>query len=862
MSSNTKKYAEVAVEAPVEGTFTYSVSGELLPVVRLGCKVTVPFGRRTVTGHILGLSSNLPTTASEDFDGGKVKDIGDVIDTTPLFGARRLRFLRWLSAYYFAPIGEVIKLITPPPAGVKVIRYFTITEAGLKPVGSSGGVLKKRRGTSGEVLRVLGGAKGAKSLKALSTALKGRPVSGVLASLKKEGLVTEELRIEGGSIKVEKVVTLAPSAPSGGGGGGDYGEDYSGDCDDRLSGLKGRLQREVYAYLFELLSESEPLSRSGSGTTPIGAPACEVTLKEIVKRFPTARPVVSALEAKGLLEVKEREVKRDPFAGITGKSADFTPTPLQKEAIEALIESVASGTFSPFLLHGVTGSGKTFVYLKVLDEVIRLGKKGLFLVPEISLTPWPVAYLKDRYPGRVAVMHSGLSKGERFDEFRRIQRGEVDIVVGARSALFAPLKDIGLIIVDEEHDTSYKQEEGVRYHGRDSALMLGQYLGATVVLGSATPSVETFYNGCSGRYKVLTLPGRVGSDGMPHIEVVDMRGRKGDVLSPPLQNLLKDNMDGGDQGMLFLNRRGYSHSLICHDCGYYFMCPNCSVSLTFHKGSKKIKCHYCDYWEVLPESCPECNSVNVVDPGAGTERVEEIVEERLPGARVIRMDRDTTSKRGSVKGIIDKVESHEVDILVGTQMVSKGHHFPGITVVGIVSGDTSLSLPDFRAGERTFQLICQAAGRAGRGGGDSHVIIQSLSPDHGCFGYAAAHDYEGFYREEVGLRELAGYPPFTRLCMLRFDGLSEERVLRGAERIRALAESLPDGRRRGITVLGPAPAVMSRLKNRYRYNILIKGSDVKVLHRVVSTLKHNYDLLNLRKGGVTLTIDMDPLSVV
>ncbi len=467
--------------------------------------------------------------------------------------------------------------------------------------------------------------------------------------------------------------------------------------------------------------------------------------------------------------------------------------------------------------------------------------------------------------------------GERVDEWQRIVDGEADIVVGARSALFAPVKNLKLIIVDEEHEAAYKQEEGVRYHGRDSALMLAKTLGIAVVLGSATPSVETFYNAGAGgegkkrkgsdieaksrsRIELLTLKHRATGALLPGTDIIDMRGKKGTVLSAPLAEGLKRVVGEGHQAILLLNRRGFSSSMICRDCGRTFECLNCTVTLTLHKRRRALVCHYCDFTVPVPEKCPDCFSEELVEPGMGTEKLEEEVRALLPEARVARMDRDTTRAKGATAKIIEAMESREADVLVGTQMVSKGHHFPGTTLVGIVAGDTSLTLPDFRASERTFQLVTQAAGRAGRGTVEGSVVSQTLNPDHYAFITASAHDYDAFYAEEIELRAEAGYPPFMRLCSIRVEAVGEAHAARAATLIGSTALSTKEAKAGTVEVLGPVPAFTARVKGRYRWQLLLKAVEVSVLHSSLRRIKAAFEASAPK--GVTLTIDVDPITIL
>lgn len=596
-----------------------------------------------------------------------------------------------------------------------------------------------------------------------------------------------------------------------------------------------------------------------------------------INRLKHANLVKEELKIKSRVRERKDKKIRDPLKDIIPQAVLHKPASEQVSALNAISHGLKGKAFAPFLLYGVTGSGKTLVYLKALEQAVSLGKQAIFLVPEISLTSWPVKYVTAIFPGRVAVIHSGLSDGERYDEWKRIRDGEADVVVGARSAIFAPLKNLGLIIVDEEHEPSYKQEDGVRYNARDLSLMMGKMLNLTVVLGSATPSIETFYNAQNGKIMPLHLTKRVEDRPMPAIEVVDMReqesvasgqGNKKEIISEKLKKLMIENHGLGYQTILFLNRRGFSNFLICNDCGHSFKCLNCSVSLTMHKRDWLLKCHYCDMSMPIPDTCPKCHGCNVKPIGVGTEQLEEDVRKILnAGAngpsplheRVARMDKDTTTKRKAHQKILDAVDRGDVDVLVGTQMVAKGHHFPYVTLVGVVSADTSINIPDFRSSERTFQLITQAGGRAGRGNIPGKVVIQTLNPNHFCLKLAANHNYEDFFREELSNRKELSYPPFSRLAIIRFDGNKEEEVAVFAKKTKELADSLLL-RTNDVTLLGPTPAILSKLKGKYRWQMLLKGKSAKSLHEFIKNI-----LTALEKKSqsrVKLAVDVDPITTI
>ena len=562
-----------------------------------------------------------------------------------------------------------------------------------------------------------------------------------------------------------------------------------------------------------------------------------------------------------------REARRRK-AGAAERAGDATEpdrapvlTEEQRQALESIEPRLREGGFETLLLHGVTGSGKTEVYLQAMERVRARGLQSLILVPEIALTPQLLDRLEARFPGDVAVLHSRLTGAERWRQWWRIAQGLAKVVVGARSAVFAPARKLGLIIVDEEHDYSYKQEEGVRYHGRDLAVVRGRIVGCPVILGSATPSVESYHNARSGRYRMLTLTERVEARPMPGVEIVDLKSRPGQgpgerLFSAPLLAALRENHELGRQSLIFLNRRGFASFLQCWSCGFVVQCPRCSISLTYHLGRNSTFCHHCGFRSRKDNACPGCGNLSLSEVGFGTERVEHELRRVLPKARIGRMDRDTTSARGAQERIFRSWEKGELDILVGTQMVAKGHDVGGVTLVGVILADSSLNLPDFRAAEKTFQIISQVAGRAGRARQPGRVIVQTLVPGHYCFDHARVHDYPAFFATETEFRRELGYPPFQHLVHLRLDGADADKVARSA---RDLARDLRRREAPGtVEILGPAPAPIARLRNRYRWQILLKGANRPALlaasRRAVALMP--------RGRAVRVHVDVDPYNML
>jgi primosomal protein N' (replication factor Y) (superfamily II helicase) len=584
----------------------------------------------------------------------------------------------------------------------------------------------------------------------------------------------------------------------------------------------------------------------------------EASRSGICSMFPNPYAPLKRLEQLELIESEEREVYRDPF-----REEQVLPTiPLalnqsQKDACVRITTAVTAGEFTPFLLHGVTGSGKTEVYLHVIAHAIELGKTALVLTPEIALTPQLVTRFRGRFCSGIAVLHSGLTPGERYDEWRRIRRGEVTIVIGARSAIFAPLERLGIIVVDEEHEASYKQSEGLTYNARDLALVRGKTEKATVVLGSATPLITTFHAARNGRLNYLSLPERVSERQLPEARLIPVRPGNSS-FSPELIGSLEENLRNRRQALLFLNRRGYATYLVCRDCGYVFRCPNCSVTLTFHRAKQRHFCHYCDYSLPAPTICPECSGTDIGLLGRGTERVEDEARELLPDARIARMDSDTTSGRGGHARILKLVEKGSIDILIGTQMIAKGHDYPGVTLVGVVSADATLNLPDFRSAERTFQLVSQVMGRAGRGDSPGRVLIQAMAADHYALTRAASHDFEGFYEEELAFRRETGYPPFSHLAMVGISGTSERNVEKGALAMASVLRELRLRLKVRLEILGPAPAPLSKIRGRFRWQVLVKSPGRQELNRLLLQFRSQWK----SPHAVRTTIDIDPVDTL
>ena len=592
-----------------------------------------------------------------------------------------------------------------------------------------------------------------------------------------------------------------------------------------------------------------------------------IALQELLKITGTTAATVRKLEDRGIIEIAPQISERDPYA-----NEEIIPTrPLELNSEQSVaLDEVNKNPGKFFLLHGVTGSGKTEVYLQAIAHVLEQGKGAIVLVPEISLTPQTVERFKARFSTGslktlVAVLHSHLSAGERHDEWHKIRQGRARIVIGARSAIFAPVEPLGLIIVDEEHEHSYKQEEAPRYHARDVAVVRGQRESATVVLGSATPSMESYHNAKRGRYRLLELPNRADDKQMPLVRVQDMRTEKskGDkgppIFSQRLKEAIRDRLEQGEQTILFLNRRGFATSMQCPECGFVAECPNCSLSLTYHRREQFLRCHVCGHNVSAPKYCPQekCGSPKIRFHGLGTEKVEDVLRKLFPKANVTRMDSDALKRKDDYRRILGDFRRGKIDILVGTQMIAKGLHFPRVTLVGIVYADTGLHLADFRAGERTFQLLTQVAGRAGRGEVEGEVVVQTFSPVHPAIQFARRHDYEGYFDAEMEFREQLYYPPFTRAAMLTLRGRSEQKVSFSADylkkQIEPIIEAITD-----LQVSGPAPAPLLRAETFYRYQLMLRTKRMSELSRCLAAVASGLNL----PDEVALTIDIDPVNLL
>jgi primosomal protein N' (replication factor Y) len=779
------RYAEVSVNSPAarRRAFSYAIPSGM--DICEGQAVLVPFGEKVLQGIVLELS---PRPAVED-----TREIIDIIEPRPVLSPHHLSLARWISDYYLPPLFNAVALMLPPGFERRAVTFISLARPGIDP--------SLLNDDQKKIIEMVA-EQGRIELRKLEKALGKKKASAAVTAMVRQGLLARSY-------------TLGP--------------------------VRVRPKKELYLSLTGDISKASPLPPGQAALFRyLVETRTAVPWSEARRQTGSSKSVADALVRRGLVAFQEIDVRREPFSYENIISSHpLTLTPGQQAAfdsIQAGLNGVVARNAPPdvFLLHGVTGSGKTEIYLQALAEAVKLGKKGIVLVPEISLTPQTIERFAARFPGRVAVLHSRLSLGEQYDEWHRIRNGEFDVVIGSRSAVFAPQPDLGLIVIDEEHEWTYKQDGSPHYHARDVAVKLAELTGALVLLGSATPDVETYHKARNGEYHLLELPERVvptAGSPLPQVEVVDMReelkaGNRG-LFSRSLAQAINEAVAAGEQVILFLNRRGGATFIQCRRCGFVLRCRRCEVPLSQHIAEDVLTCHQCGYKAPVPEVCPNCSSRQLKFLGAGTQKLEQEIRYGFPRARQLRWDSDVTRGHISHESILRKFRNHEAEILVGTQMVAKGLDIPSVTLVGVVSADTSLNLPDFRAGERTFQLLSQVAGRAGRGPSGGRVIVQTYSPEHYAIQAAARHDYASFYEQEIEYRRQLRLPPFTGLARLVYVHTNDAVCQREAEKMknRLLAEFESRGVG-GIDVIGPAPAFIHRLRGRFRWQLVLRGREL------------------------------------
>ncbi len=802
---------EVAVALPVYQTFTYSVPEHCLAVIAAGKRVLVPFGRRRVTGYVFGQSPVL--------DNREIKAILDVLDEQPLFPQSMIPFFRWIADYYKYPIGEVVKNALPGGLSVYDHALLAITD-----LGHSALVHRQLTPIAIKVLSQLQAEPC--RLKDLHKKIAQKIPGALVYNYEQNGWITRKWELSGAKAKarLERFVRLVDNPPSG----------------ERLS----KPRRKILDIL-----EAEG----------------EIALDTLKVSVPTAAALIKPLESAGYLSIDYRRVYRDPFGESIKPDTALNLNPEQKNVVDHTLGHLNKG-YKPFLLRGVTGSGKTEVYMQVAAEILSQGRCVLVLVPEIALITQMERRFRARFGECVGVLHSGLSTGERYDQWTRILRGHATVAIGARSAIFAPFDNLGVIIVDEEHDSSYKQEGKLRYNARDLAVVRAKQNDCIVLLGSATPSMQSYYNVTIKKFSELTLEKRVEQRPLPEIRIVDLRQIRDArgiqrFIAPELLLAMKETLERGEQALLFLNRRGYASFPVCGACGQPMRCKHCDISLTLHLRSNAYRCHYCGYSRSAASTCDSCGSNKIKHLGLGTEKLEAMLTSLFRQARIARMDRDTTARKGSILKLLKGLRNQTIDILVGTQMVAKGHDFPNITLVGIICADLSLSFPDFRAGETTFQLLAQVAGRAGRGDRPGQVILQTYNPEHFCIATARNQDFNAFYQQEIGFRKALNYPPFSRMIQLKIAGKDPQDTEKQARLLGGCCRDLQAsnaGHFQSLEIMGPIEASLTRIAGRYRWQILLKAVNAKALHHFIKQLMSQYPAI-FNHRAVQVAVDVDPV---
>ncbi|HYC60177.1 MAG TPA: primosomal protein N' [Thermoanaerobaculia bacterium] len=811
MSNGLSAYAAIAIPLGVHGTFTYAIPPELRDGVRLGSRVEVPLGSKLTTGFVVELLD------SAEVDAKKVKPIRSVLDDEePALLPEIIELCRWGAEYYLAPLGEMLRVALPANMAARGRRQATLN-ATPEMIETA---LQKRQILDSD--------------RALLDELAKRPLS--------VSEIFEEMKVSRGAIERLRDAGIIALV-------------------DRFKDAEGvRFDRFV-------VLEAEPAGLTAKQQIAIDllrARGGELSVRAL-EHAGVSAAVLSAIAKKGVVRIERRARRHtlDAFlAGLDGASVgEIRHSAEQRAAIDAVRATL--GTFAPFLLVGVTGSGKTEVYIELMRDVVKRGEQALLLVPEISLTPVFAARLKERFGDRIAVLHSNLSASERFDQWWRARRGEVDVAIGPRSALFTPFQRLGLIVVDEEGDGAYKQEETPRYNARDLAVVRAQNRKIPVILGSATPSLESRDNAARGKYTLLQMKSRVEARPLPEVEIVDLRKERAEkedkgfvIFSSRLKEALRETFEANEQAMILINRRGYAPYLLCRECGHEFRCRDCSVTLTVHQRWNMLICHYCGLSKPMPARCPLCSGEVLQPIGFGTEKVEERFRRDFPDVAVDVMDRDSTRKKGSLVAILDRFRRGDTRTLIGTQMLSKGHHFPNVTLTGVLNADSILGYPDFRSAEKTFYLLTQVAGRSGRGELRGKVMIQTAFPSHYAIQHAIRHDYESFYEAEIQFRKTFHYPPVTSMIAILFRGENLVEVERAANECGRLLEQAVEPLA-GTRIQGPAPAPMARIKGVWRYQILLRSPQRTGLRRAVESVMHSRKL-----KGVDVAIDVDPINIL
>ena len=803
-------YAEVIVDVaayPIDRAFDYSVPESFQDLIESGSRVKVPFGNRQVLGFVTALKSETDVPLE------KQKPIGELLDIEPVLTQEMLAMTKWMKRHTLCYEIDALQVMLPSALRAKYEKVLRILDKSVELPSAVQALFHQKNHVE---------LKADESKELLSTIKK---------LVKADVLALETAVKQKTAVKKVRMVHIE--------------EDM-----DRLKSIydnisnQAKKQKEAVQWMMD-------------------HPGKRMIATELLKQLNISNSILQEIMKKGAAILELDEVYRDPYAERTiNTSSKLSLTSEQDAVLSEILHSYENHEPKTFLLHGITGSGKTEVYLQAIERVLHDQKEAIMLVPEISLTPQMTNRFKERFGALVAVLHSGLSTGEKYDEWRKIRRGEVKVVVGARSAVFAPFSNIGLIILDEEHESTYKQDDSPRYHARDIAIWRSEYHNCPVILGSATPSLESYARAKKGNYGLLTLANRPKEQALPEVSVVDMREQlkngNRSMFSLELAEAIQVRLDKQEQMVLFLNRRGHSSFVLCRDCGTVVECPNCDISMTYHRHQEKIKCHYCGEESHVPANCPECQSEHIRFFGTGTQKVEEEISKLFPAARVLRMDVDTTRKKGAHERILQQFGEGKADILLGTQMIAKGLDFPNITLVGVLSADTTLHLADFRAAEKTFQLLTQVSGRAGRHDKEGKVIVQTYTPEHYAILFAQNHDFVPFYNQEMMNRKQFAYPPFTYVVLLQF---THEDVLMTAEYAHKAANWLRQNLSNATEVIGPSASSISRLQNRYRYQCLIKYKKEPTLPEILQQLTRMYRT-DWMKKGILMSIDLNPSSIM
>jgi len=812
-----QRFCEVALPVPLRSTFTYAAPASFNGEELVGRRVVVPFRNRAMVGVGLALSDRALEIA-----GGKksIREIVELMDAVPALPPKLIELGQWISRYYVAPIGETMRAMLPPEIEVRHDREYSLTDQGTEHLRqlSLSGEMSETENLISEFLRRTERCGGA-----VSTAAARKWFGGEAAveDLARRGYLQARTVLRKREAPMQKILAWNPA-----------------NTDSPVKDAESRIK--------EILTATR-------GPLP---------LQILAAKAAVSRAVILRLEKKGRLLAWEEPLTLEEDSWDT----DFTPptnvlNAEQKRALEEIWRWIVAGKFAAALLHGVTGSGKTEVYLGAVEAALSRGKTAIMLVPEIALTLWVGRLVRARFGDRIAVLHSGLPDVERAREWWRVRHGEAKVVVGTRSAAFAPLENVGLIIVDEEQESSYKQEETPRYNARDTAVYRAQLEGAVALLGSATPSLETYHNARAGKYHLLELTSRVENRSLADVRIVDLREEfrsehRATPVSQSLRSAIQLHLEEGTQAMVLINRRGYSWSLLCRGCGSMIQCQNCSIALTYHKSRQRLECHYCGYSIRPPKECPKCKGEYLYFVGDGAERVEEYLREQFPKARIARLDRDTVRTKREYQQVLGAFAGGEIDILVGTQMVAKGHDFQRVTLVGVVAADLALGRPDFRAAEKTFQLLTQVAGRAGRGELAGEVLVETYHPEHYAIQYAVKQDYVSFYEKEAHFRRMLHYPPFAALASILIRDRKIENAIRWS---RALGGFFAPFENRGVKILGPAAAPLARLRREYRFQFVLKSPQRSALARALSGCLDFCASKDIPETAVI--VDVDPASL-